>query len=527
VTAVFDAPPGRPLLNIDGVSGTMPSFDDRSLAVLRWAASHYVAPLSTILTRTLPPNIPRGERRVDRPHQHGGASFSVVVSSAITHAEHVVSAVCKATDAGCSAMVIAPSIAEVTAIAEELKRRFGEIVVSATSGSSARDATRAWAHAAGNAPSVLVGTREILLWPVADCTVTVVVEDARRVLKSPSTPTLGVREVIVRKAAAEGHHVTFLSPVPTLESLAIGSSVAAARGRQWPIVEVADRAEEPPSRSLLLQRTRSALVAVVKRDARAFVLVPSRGYAPAFRCVRCGELRTCDVCGTAATRKGECKRCGSSLGACVHCASHRFEPLGAGIGSVRDAIARSVGDAVGVRGDQRPITVGTERDLVGHPLIDLAVSLDVDGLAHAPTYRASEDALRLLVRLGHLVRRGRGNRLLVQTALPDQPVVAALRSGRSETFLQQLAAERRRFSFPPFGELIALEITKGFEVGDEVSDALEPVATVLGPAAMGDRDRWLVQATDLGEGRVRLRRLVRSLRDRGASVRVDVDPIDL
>ena len=55
---------------------------------------------------------------------------------------------------------------------------------------------------------------------------------------------------------------------------------------------------------------------------------------------------------------------------------------------------------------------------------------------------------------------------------------------------------RRAAAFPPYGEL-------------------------------RDRTRWLLQGADLTDAKVRLRPLVRTLRDAGHRVRVDVDPIDL
>jgi primosomal protein N' (replication factor Y) len=186
-----------------------------------------------------------------------------------------------------------------------------------------------------------------------------------------------------------------------------------------------------------------------------------------------------------------------------------------------------VGQAVGVAGEGHLVTVGSERDLVGFGEVSLAVAVDIDGMAHAPTYRASEDAFRLLVRVAQLIRKGKGNRLLIQTALTDQPIVAALISGRSDVFLGELMEERRSSRFPPFGELIALEIDRTVPVGDAITAAIGDDARILGPAPMRDRDRWLIQGPDLTRARVSLRRVVGTLRDKGARVRIDVDPIEL
>ena len=215
------------------------------------------------------------------------------------------------------------------------------------------------------------------------------------------------------------------------------------------------------------------------------------------------------------------------MATCPSCGGGLWRPLGAGIGVVVDDLGRFVGRDVGRAGDGRAVTVGTERDLVGMSGCRLAVAVDVDGMALAPHYRAAEDALRTLVRLAQTVERGRGHRCVVQTSDPHQAAIVALRSGRSEEFLSDEAQRRRRARFPPFGELIALEVADIQGADEVVRSSLEGLATVHGPARVGERDRWLITGHDLSRARLALRRGVGTMRDRGARVRVDVDPIDL
>ena len=527
VTAVFPAPPDRKLLPVDGVTGTVGSFDERTLPILRWVATHYVSPMSTILKRTVPSNVPRITFHDVDPRAETESVFTVIISEHRSYLNHITTTVKGPLERGESALVILPSVREAETMASDLRDVYGDMVVLATSASESKESTRSWGRAANRPPTLLVGTRETMLWPVARLGIAFVVEDGRRVMKSPSTPTLGVREVLVARSRQQGFDLTFIGPVPTLETIALDPVMVTPPGRQWPLVEVVDRSDEPPSRTVLLERTTTAISAAVRRSERVFVLVPSRGYAPAFRCIGCGELRRCSVCDTAASRKNECRRCGSELGGCTQCGKLRFEPLGAGIGSVRDAIARSVGHDVGVAGEGKLVTVGSERDLIGCDEMALSVAVDIDGMAHAPTYRASEDAFRLLVRVAQLVGRGKGNRMLIQTALVEQPIVTALRLGRSGPFLDGLMDERRSLSFPPYGELIALEIDRAVPVGEAIATAVGTDARVLGPAPMRDRDRWLIQGPDLTAARVALRQVTGTLRDKGARVRIDVDPIDL
>jgi primosomal protein N' (replication factor Y) len=532
VTAVFEADPERRLLPIEGLSGDIPSFDEHSLATLRWAATHYVAPLSVVLRRTLPPNIPkRGTASGSNPNGHPSSGVHEAVLYLVGHPPYgaaIAEAMRDSASAGRNVVIIAPSVVEVDEIAAYLSEVYDDRVVQATSSMSGAVVTESWTRITTGGGTILVGTREIMLWPFGDVGLVVVVEDGRRVMRSQGTPTLSVRDVVLQRSRTEGFPVAFLGPVPTLEVLASGASMITPALREWPMVEVVDRGEEPPGSALLTERAKMSIKGAVASDEAVFVLVGSRGYAPAFRCVSCGVVRRCAHCSSAASRDDVCRRCGSDVGRCSECGGGSFQALGAGIGRIVDDIAGIVGtELVGRSEEDRLVTVGTERDLIGVHDAGLAVAVDIDGLTMAPHYRAAEDGLRLLVRLAQTVRRGRGGRCIIQTAEPDQPVVAALVRGRSEEFLAGELAARARFGFPPHGSLIAVETDGTQGAGILLEEHVAPLATVMGPARVGERARWLVQGEDLDLARLALRTVVNTLRSKGAKVRVDVDPIDL
>jgi primosomal protein N' (replication factor Y) len=540
VTAVFaDAEePARPLVDVDGRVGTLPSYDEGDLEMLRWCATHYVAPMSVILARTTPPNVPRSTRRP--PERRIGAGFAVgAVASAAPHVSAIATAIDERPEG--SVMVVAPSVAEVETIAQGLidhlaQRRANRAgttptVVVAHSSLPPKEVTSAWVSAATRTDVILVGTREVTFWPMPDLGSIVVVEDARRMMRSPATPTVGVREVTVSRARARKLSIRFIAPVPSLEVLRLAPRILETPGRHWPLVEIADRAEEPPGSSVLLERTRHA-VRTAAELGDVFVLVPRRGYAAAFRCANCGAVRRCRACGSAVSTTDVCARCGAEARACPECAAATWRPLGAGIGVVVDDLRRVVGDRVGPAEAGTRVTVGTERDLIARTDMVLAVAVDADGMVLAPNYRAGEDALRTLVRLAQTVQRGHGRRALIQTSDPDQSVLRALVAGTAGDFQATELAARRQADFPPFGSLIALEIA-----GDqgEMDDAviadlgagLGSGVVVHGPAVSNGRMRWLIAGRDLDDARVALRGIVGRMRDRGVRVRVDVDPIDL
>lgn len=536
VTALFDDETVRKLLPIEGLSGSLPSFDEAMLESLRWAATHYVSPLSVVLKRTVPPNIPklaRGEMargEIDGAGERGSpprAKPTLYRVGAPPYGPAVAETIKESVAELRNVVVIAPSALEVAGVASHLEERYAERVVMATSSMSPREVTDSWTRIATGIGTILVGTREVMLWPYGDIALAVVVEDGRRVMRSPRTPTMSVRDIILRRSKSEAFNVVFIGPVPTLEVIARRPAVEYPPGRQWPMVEVADRGEDPPGGGVLTEKAGRAIRLSAKGGERVFVLVSSRGYAPAFACVRCGDVRRCSPCGSAASREDVCRRCGEIFGPCPRCGGARFRPLGAGIDRVVEDIKRLVGNKVGRAEDNRVVTVGSERDLIGVSDVGLAVAIDVDGITMAPHYRAREDALRLLVRLAQTIRRGGGHRCLIQTALPGQDVVVALLEGLSAPFLEAEMVARKRFGFPPVGELIAIEADAASAVGDLLLEVVGSSETLLGPAQVGDRKRWLLQGPNLDAARIALRPVIGTLRARGGRVRVDVDPIDL
>jgi primosomal protein N' (replication factor Y) len=348
-------------------------------------------------------------------------------------------------------------------------------------------------------------------------------------MKDRQTPTIHAREVLRARGGVERFALITTGLVPSAEMIAAGAEVIeAGPSRPWSLIELVDRREDPPGSGVLSDRTKTAIAAAVKRRQGVFVFTHRRGYAPVFRCVACRELRTCGDCGAKVGQSGACPRCGAVLGICGKCGKDRFEPLGAGVERVAELVKRIVDpDSVGMGGEGRQVTVGSVRDLPLLERISLAVVADADGLILGTNYRAAEEALRSLARVAAVVGSGSGRRTIVQTSNPDHPALEALRRGEVLPFLEAELEQRAALGFPPVGDLIVLECRNCPEAaGRDLADRL-PDAAILGPAETERGTRWLLQAKDLAGTRSELRKIAGEWRDGGASLRIDVDPIDL
>lgn len=520
VLAVGEGDP-EGLKPVTSLSPSLRQFDEPHLALHRWLARYYVAPLAAVLRSAAPPNLPRSTRAIPPPMQGAGGRRHLLT------ADHgvAVAGVLDETAEDRSVLVVCPTEQELEALTSELATDRPIVVVRPSDTAAAE--TAAWVTARTTPGCLVVGTPRVATWPVAGLATAICVDDGRRGHKSRQTPTVETRTVLGQRTRFEGVRMVTTGVVPTVAAVGAGTEIVApGPGRRWGPVEVVDRNEDPPGGGLLGRRTEVVVAGAAKAGARVLVFTHRRGYAPAFRCVACGEIRRCPACGTRATLTAACARCGASLGHCAACGGAAFEPLGAAAGVVADRLRHLLGSApVGLGPDHR-IAVLTERDLPASGPADVAVVVDADGLLLGPSYRSAEDGLRLLARVATRVRPGSGHRCLVQTAVPAHPVIEALRRGDPRDWMDQTLVERAQLGYPPAGELIVVEIR-----GDDIDDPIEPVAgsdaMVLGPLGEDGARRWLVQGRDLGRVRDELRVVARRVRDRGGEVRIDVDPLDL
>jgi primosomal protein N' len=201
------------------------------------------------------------------------------------------------------------------------------------------------------------------------------------------------------------------------------------------------------------------------------------------------------------------------------------------MGTIPSRLVKEIASRVGAgrvaeAGEGAPITVGTERDLAGLSGLTMAVAVDPDALIHGQNYRSSEEALRILARLVGSVGRSRGYRTILQTSDPGSGLISALRRGEPIPYLEEVLEHRARDGFPPASEMMAIE-ARGVPPAT-VTAALQELAVgmVMGPVEATDRHRWLLQG-DLQQVKQGLRKALQKLRDGGATIRVDADPIDL
>jgi primosomal protein N' (replication factor Y) (superfamily II helicase) len=350
-----EVPEGR-LLPVRKVRSTVRFFDPSMLALLRWMADRYIAPLSTVIERSYPPRVASEELGGDasravnpgsprvlaslrareayptRPpsaasrgptpryvpshlpatapeepswsrllERYGGEAplLEAGVTSWLRplprdEAEACVAAVAASLARGRRAIVVVPEADPLPATAGAVLGAFGPAAVAFVGGDD-RERYRTWLQIRSGAFDVVVGTRPAVFAPLEDLGLMWISREVHPGHREERSPYFHSSEVSMARARLHGAACVLASFSPSTETAAaVGAgSIRSAR----------------PSRPL--ERASAALVettapegedrsvrlgALLKRARSAALIVSRRGYGVARVCRSCGEPAACASC---------------------------------------------------------------------------------------------------------------------------------------------------------------------------------------------------------------------------------------
>ena len=471
VVAVADeshVDPGR-LRELGRVLGDHVWVRDDELALLRWAADRYGAPLADVVRYALPDRTVDVERRAAdagwfppgrgrRPSSdpppprdeldavwgaYGQSGRSLVAAAADGHGSFLwrplpgedlaarIAELAQVTLAGDrDVLLVVPDPASPTA--DAVVRAAGDLAVDLRGGPSKRRVYRAWLEARCGVARVVVGQLGAAFVPLDRLGLAVVLDEANPALKARSSPRHHAREVVLERARrARGVGLAVgTGPSAVAWRLLRERRVTpvlpdrAVERRHRPRVEVRTGGDQPRAR--LLREATAALRAAVRGGAYGVVLAGRRGLGAALVCADCGERWTCPTCAAslAAPPDAErgavrCESCGWSAvraPACPGCRGRRFVPLAAGARQLAAELERTVDAPVAVLegyGHAAPpppaVLVMTRGSALDTPpgRVDAVVLPDLDASVRRPSLDAAEDALRLATTLAGWTVHGR------------------------------------------------------------------------------------------------------------------------
>ena len=511
------------------------------------------------------------------------ARFAVTVLDGVTGSgktETYFAAIAAALAAGRQVLVLLPEIALGAQWLERFRARFGTLPAQWHSDIGQAERRDTWQAVAAGRTRVVVGARSALFLPFPELGLIVVDEEHDPSYKQEDGVIYQARDMAVLRASLAGIPIILVSATPSLETV-----VNLARGRyervalprrhaaaELPAVRLIDMRRERIERGRFLAPPLiGELAATFEAGEQALLFLNRRGYAPLTLCRACGHRFQCPSC-TAwlvehrFTGRLLCHHCGHTEtvpACCPEClAAGALVPCGPGVERLLEEVAerfpgvraalmvsdllagpRAAADlAQGMVERRYDVLIGTQLVAKGHhfPMLTLVGVVDADLGLTGGDLRAAERTYQLLHQVGGRAGRAeRKGRVLIQTWMPDQPVMKGLASGDRDRFLEAEAAARRQAGLPPFGRLAALIVsTADAETSDFTARALSraapqlPGVTVLGPAPAPltvlrgrHRRRFLVKASREVRLQMVLSDWLARVRVAGsARIQVDIDP---
>ncbi len=372
--------------DIAGVEDPDLSIPADVLALCRWVADYYLAPLGEVLRTALPSGlgkkspgeVPRAEGSAPdvrlfeeqraalaavcealRSKKTGAFLLHGVTGSGKT--EVYLRAAAEAVRAGGKVLILIPEIALSPQMVRRVEARFGNRVALWHSALTPARRREVWTRTRRGEIDVLVGARSAIFAPIPDLRLIVVDEEHESAYKQTESPRYHARDVALVRARETGAVVVLGSATPSLESFA-----NAERGK-YRLLTLPHRVgrrprasvdlaplprhapgEPKPVSTILGDPLRDALVQTLSRGEQCILFLNRRGHSTVVQCEECRSILNCAHCDIVLTWHADtdrvvCHYCGTRLPrpqACPECGGAMTIFKGVGTQRVERELAR-------------------------------------------------------------------------------------------------------------------------------------------------------------------------------------------
>lgn len=398
---------------------------------------------------------------------------------------------------GKGVIVMVPEISLTAQTLRIFQQNFGDSVAVFHSGLSLGERLDEWKRVRRGEAKIAVGTRSAVFAPVKDLGLIVIDEEQEHTYKSEASPRYDAREVARYRCAQSEAFCLLSSATPSLETYHMAREgkflFHQLEGRfgqaKIPQVILADMNDEdhPGSENAIGSILGGALKENLRQGKQSIVLLNRRGYHTFVSCKSCREVLSCPNCSISLTyhsanRRMMCHYCGYSASLtkkCPSCGGEHLTFRGLGTQKAEEQLRELLPEARILRVDtdsmsgryslekrleefargEYDVMVGTQMVAKGLDFenVTLVGVLSADQSLYSDDFRSNERTFDLLTQV--VGRAGRGKyagRAVVQTFVPENPV---LHLAASQDYFEFAAKElnyRKVLLYPPFVDLLVI-----------------------------------------------------------------------
>ncbi len=415
---------------------------------------------------------------------------------------------------GKTAVYLVPEIALTPQTLAVFSAKYGDKIALFHSALSDGERFDAWRRMRDGTARIAVGTRSAVFAPLPDLGLIVIDEEQEHTYKSDSPPRYHAREVASFRAGLHKALLVLASATPSLETAykaETGVYVPVTLPRRFngaplPETKFADMREDLKAgvSGAIGRELRAALKKTLEAGEQAILFLNRRGYRSSALCPRCGKTLVCPHCSVAMTFHStgrvdpesgrtsgylSCHYCGHREllpSSCPSCGGAKFAFLGFGTQKAEEELSslfpsarilRLDADAVrgknayeeklsAFRARRYDILLGTQMVVKGHdfPAVTLVGVLAAESSLYLSDYRANEITFDLLTQVtGRAGRADKSGSAIIQTFCPDHPLFAHAKAQDYPAFYRDEIALRKSYLFPPFCDVVCVELSSGNE----------------------------------------------------------------
>ncbi len=398
---------------------------------------------------------------------------------------------------GRQSVILLPEISLTSQLLDRFKKRFGCEIAIWHSNLSPAQRVHIWRLVSEGKIKTLVGARSALFLPWKDIGVIVVDEEHDGGYKQEEGMIYNARDMAVIYSRFSDAVVILASATPSLETILNAQkeryallSLPNRHGvAQLPEISLIDLRQIPPAKGCWLTPVLiSEIENTLSHQKQVLLFLNRRGYAPLTICKSCGYRYACQACeswlvehrykrqlichqcGITCSMPSVCDSCGAeeSLTACGPGVERIYEEISSYFPEAKICILSSdlivdmeeMHDMLErIKNGDIDIVIGTQVLAKGHhfPHLALTAVVDADLGLNNSDLRAGERTYQMLSQVaGRAGREAIKGKALLQSYMPEHPVLQALQSGKRDSFIERELQMREQVNMPPFGKLAGL-----------------------------------------------------------------------
>lgn len=385
-------------------------------------------------------------------------------------------------------LIIVPEIGLTPQLVDRFAARFAQPIGVIHSNLNETERQTTWQLAKDNHINIVIGTRSSVFTPMPNLGLIIIDEEHDQSLKQMEGVRYSARDTALMRAHLANIPIVLGSATPSLESLhnckqqkhqllRLNHKAMTDRPLHYQLIDLRSQVLQHGLASPTLKTIQQHL----DQHNQVLVFINRRGFAPVLLCHDCGTMVDCKACDSHLTvhkQLGQmhCHHCGFTQKIPLHCpkcSSKELIPVGAGTQRIHEFLSKQFPDTSVLRIDRDEVRkkdefskhlnaihqgdaqliVGTQMLAKGHhfPRLSLVVILEADAGLFNQDFRALEQLGQLLTQVaGRAGRAEHPGQVIIQTHVPDHPLLNLLIKQGYDHFAEALLNTRQQSELPPF-----------------------------------------------------------------------------